>query len=260
MALCELRYYSDALGKQAAANVILPDTGGAGPFPVLYLLHGLSDDYTIWLRRTSVERYVQNMPLIVVMPDGGRGFYSDAEQGYAYKKALAEELVDRIDRTFPTRAERSGRAVAGLSMGGYGALRFALDYPDRFCAAVSLSGALEWGHGKTRWDGRPFEAEWRRIFGDDPAGGPCDLYALAEQTKAAGALPALRVDCGVDDFLIEPNRAFHAHLNALGVPHEYDEFAGKHDWEYWDDHIKDALRFLTPHLDLNTATKDAERP
>ncbi len=257
MAFCELRYYSDALGKQAAANVILPDTG-AGPFPVLYLLHGLSDDYTIWLRRTSVERYVQNLPLIVVMPDGGRGFYSDAEQGYAYKTALAEELVDRIDRTFPTKADRTGRAVAGLSMGGYGALRFALAYPERFCAAVSLSGAVGWGHGGTNRDGKPYAAEWRRIFGDTPDGGPCDLYALAQKAKNVATLPALRVDCGVDDFLIEANREFHTYLDSIGVPHEYDEFPGRHDWAYWDEHIGDALRFLSPYLDLEA--KNDERP
>ena len=240
MALCELRYFSEALKKQTAAFVILPEKGEP-PFPVMYLLHGLSDDYTIWLRRTSIERYVQELPLIVVMPDGGRGFYTDAEQGFAYDAALAVELPNRIDRTFPTKAERMGRCVAGLSMGGYGAARFALSYPDRFCSAVSHSGAVAFAH-KHRDDNHPMSDEFRRIIGPNPQGGPNDLFSLAEKLEPSRR-PALRIDCGVEDFLIDDNRAFHAHLEKLGYPHEYEEFPGAHEWGYWDVHVQEALAF-----------------
>lgn len=244
MAFCDFHYRSDALGKQTAAYVILPDTG-AGPFPVMYLLHGLSDDHTIWLRRTRIEEYLADVPLIVVMPDGGRGFYCDASQGFAYDTALAVELVDRIDRTFPTKADRENRCVAGLSMGGYGAAKFALAHPDRFGAAVSHSGAVAFAHKPQTWD-ESRAKEWGRIVGTE-IGGPNDLFALSEKADKA-TFPALRIDCGTEDFLIEDNRAFHAHLDNLGIVHEYAEHPGAHNWAYWDTHIQDTLAFFRKTL------------
>ncbi|GAB4467519.1 MAG: hypothetical protein OHK0029_39470 [Armatimonadaceae bacterium] len=248
MALVELHYFSQALLKQTAAYVILPEKE-QGPYPTLYLLHGLSDDHTIWLRRTSIERYVADLPLIVVMPDGGRGFCCDAEEGFQFGTALGVELVDRIDRTFPTKAERTGRALAGLSMGGYGSLRLALTYPDRFAAAVSHSGALGFGNGTKGHDGNPYTPEFQRILGPDPTGGPNDLFALVEAFEPDN-LPAMRIDCGTEDFLIEPNRRFHAHLENLKISHEYEEHPGAHTWDYWDLHIQDTLKFLKGKLDL----------
>jgi putative tributyrin esterase len=249
MAFCDFHYFSAALQKHTAAYVLVPETG-KGPFPVLYLLHGLSDNHTIWLRRTSIERYIADLPLVVVMPDGGRGFYTDAEQGFAFGKAIGAELIERIDRTFPTRADRSGRAVAGLSMGGYGALRLGLTHPDLYCAAVSHSGALNFGHKVIYGDHiKDRAAEFTRILGEDPTGGPNDLYALAEKADKA-ALPALRLDCGTEDHLIESNRTFHTHLTALGIPHAYEEHPGAHDWAYWDRHIQDTLTFVRKALEI----------
>jgi S-formylglutathione hydrolase FrmB len=245
MALSILHYFSPALGRQTAANVLLPEAMEAGVrYPVLYLLHGLSDDYTMWLRRSSVERHAGSFPLIVVMPDGGRGFYTDAFAGDQYLTAIATELVNRIDRTFPTQATRAGRCIAGLSMGGYGALKAALSFPDRFAAAVSMSGAANWGHRTENRDGTPLSAEWQRLLGPEPVGGPNDLWALADGVAAAPEIPpALRIDCGVDDFLIEDNREFHAHLDAIGLTHTYDEYPGAHNWDYWDLHVQDAIAF-----------------
>ncbi|MBC8104934.1 MAG: esterase family protein [Cytophagales bacterium] len=241
MALCTVHYFSSALGRQTAANVLLPEVG-TPPYPVLYLLHGLSDDYTLWGRRSNIERHVAEVPLIVVMPDGGRGFYSDAVAGEKFQTALAVELVDRIDRTFPTHAAREGRSVAGLSMGGYGAMKFAFTYPERFHAAVSLSGAVGWGNRTTGRNQEPMSEEWLRILGPGYRGGPNDLHALAEKADPA-TLPALRIDCGVEDFLIADNREFHAHLDTLGISHEYAEHPGSHNWDYWDLHVQDAIAF-----------------
>jgi len=153
VALSELHYFSAALDKMTAATVILPEGEGVppGPYPVFYLLHGLSDDYTAWRRRTSVERYAEGMPLIIVMPDGGRGWYTDAREGYAYETAIARDLVGLVDRVYHTGARRAARVVGGLSMGGYGAVKLALTYPDLFCGAVSHSGALvmaRWSSGE----------------------------------------------------------------------------------------------------------------
>jgi putative tributyrin esterase len=246
MAFLNFHYFSNALNKQTSAYVLLPETG-EGPFPVLYLLHGYSDDHTIWLRRTSIERYVSELGIIVVMPDGGHGFYADAVEGYAFGTAIGKELVERMDRTFPTQANREGRVIAGLSMGGYGSVRLALAYPETFRAAHSLSGAMGYGHKAPNWNnGR--NGEFLRVVGEDFVGGPCDLYALAEKNHAAGTLPKLRIDCGTEDFLIEDNREFAKFLTEKAIPHEYEEFPGAHTWEYWDEHIQDALKFFFPKL------------
>src|SRR5205809_570841 len=185
MAFCDLHYWSPSLQKQAGAYVILPeDAGKRGPYPVYYLLHGLSDDHTIWLRRTSIERYVSNLPLIVVMPDGGRGFYTDAQEGFAFESAITKDLIPLIDRTFPTKAERGGRAIGGLSMGGYGAVKLALKNPNLLCSANSDSGAVAFGHSKL--DGKDaFSTEFSRVFGENPVDGPNDCFSLAHRIDRA---------------------------------------------------------------------------
>ena len=252
MAFCQLNYHSNALGKSVAVNIILPEANFKGPFPVFYLLHGRGDDHSIWVRRTSIERYASAWPLIIVMPDGGRGFYVDAVEGFAYESAIVRDLIPYIDGTFNTVAERDGRCIGGLSMGGYGALRLALRFPETFCSANSHSGALEFGHSPVEWAHSDDKAELERITGPNPRGSEYDLYALAEKTASAN-LPALQIDCGTEDFLIEQNRAFHRHLEQLQVAHEYAKYSGAHNWEYWDAHIQDALRFHARHLGFDSA-------
>jgi S-formylglutathione hydrolase FrmB len=221
-------------------TVIVPErTVGTPPFPVFYLLHGLSDDHTSWARCTSLERHVADLPLLVVMPDGGRGFYCDAVAGPAFERYLLEDVLGFVDRTFQTIPERRGRVIGGLSMGGYGAVKLALKFPQLFCSAVSHSAALD---VRRRIERPEVSAEMRRIFGPAPGGGPNDPYALAA-TIDRTLLPALRLDCGREDGLLEENRAFHRHLEQLGIPHEYAECPGAHTWEYWDCHIQEALAF-----------------
>jgi S-formylglutathione hydrolase FrmB len=234
--VCELRYFSQALKKQTAANVILPAFEVPGPYHVLFLLHGLSDDHTIWSRRTSIERYVEGLSLIVVMPDGGRSFYLDAVEGMAYGTALGHELPTIIEQTFRTKRPW---CIAGLSMGGYGALKLAMDRPDLFRSAVSHSGALHFGH----WTESPdeeFRREFTRVLGPSPQGGPADLFAQVLQCEN---LPAIRFDCGTEDFLLDGNRAFAQHLSTHGIAHAYEEFPGAHTWAYWDEHVQEAIAF-----------------
>jgi S-formylglutathione hydrolase FrmB len=239
MAFSDLHYNSPALGKQMAAWAILPDV--PGPWPVLYLLHGRGDDHTIWCRRTSIERYAEKWPsLMIVMPDSGRSFSCDAVNGPAYQSAFVNDLVPFIDRTFRTRADRSGRAIGGLSMGGYGAVKLALQFPELFVSAHSHSGGLNWAHS---WDDTPEETA--RILGTQLSGGPNDLYRLAAACKNP---PALRIDCGVEDFILDHSREFHAQLDKIGVVHEYAEFPLGHGWDYWDLHIPEALEFHARHL------------
>ena len=251
MAIATLHFFSNALQKQTVCNIIMPEIPGhAGPFPVFYLLHGLSDDFSTWQRKTSIGRYVQMLPMMIVMPDGGRGFYTDAQQGYAHESAIISDLIPFIDGHFHTVAERRGRCIGGLSMGGYGAIKLALKHPEMFASANSHSGAVGFAHGQWRHD----QPEFERITGPNPAGGPDDCYALTEKfapTTNRAQLPALRLDCGTSDFLLDQNREFHAHLQSLNIPHEYAEFPGAHDWAYWDKHVQSALRFHAKHLGIS---------
>ncbi len=248
MAVCEIKYFSNALQKATAATVILPEGDFKPPFATFYLLHGLSDDHTIWQRRTSIERYVQDLPLIVVMPDSGRGFYCDAKEGMAWESAIVGDLVNYIDTIFQTNATREGRCIGGLSMGGYGAVKLALKYPNLFCSAVSHSGAVAFGHYPMQGEDA-FITEFRRVVGENPTGGGDDPFALAEKLKPEER-PLLRIDCGVDDFLLGQNREFHAHLKAIGYEHEYEEFPGAHTWGYWDVHVQEAIAFHKRNLGL----------
>ncbi len=168
MAFATLNFQSPALSKACSMTVIVPErTVGTPPFPVFYLLHGLSDDHTSWSRRTSIERHVADLPLIIVMPDGGRGFYCDAVDGPAYERHLLEDVMGFVDRTFHTIAARQGRVIGGLSMGGYGAIKLALKFPQFFCSAVSHSAALD---VRRRIERPEFSTEMRRIFGPSPGG------------------------------------------------------------------------------------------
>ena len=243
MAVCEFHLdQNNVLEKMLSFTAIVPE-GKTGPFPVFYLLHGLSDDHTAWTRRSSIERYVAGLPLIVVMPNGERGFYTDAKDRpkAAFETNIVRDIVSFVDRTFQTIPTREGRVIAGLSMGGYGAVKLALKYPDMFCAAVSHSGAV--GFARRTFANDDWGREWTPVFGPSPAGGPDDPFALAEKIDRA-KLPALRIDCGVDDFLIEENRAFDALLTAQDIPHEYEEHPGAHTWVYWNKNILYTIKFF----------------
>jgi S-formylglutathione hydrolase FrmB len=246
MACVEIRFWGEALQKASAMNVVLPERiEQSPPYPVLYLLGGLSDDHTIWHRRTRIEWYVRGLPLIVVMPDGGRGFYCDAIAGPACERHIIEDVIGFVDHFLPTVAERRGRVVGGLSMGGYGAIKLALKYPDMFCSATAHSGCHAvvrnlMAQGKFPEDEK-LTLELLRIYGHSPSPDD-DPFALAERVDRS-QLPAMRLDCGREDFLLQHNRDFHAHLERLGIAHEYKEFPGDHTWDYWDLHIQEAIAF-----------------
>lgn len=249
MAFATINYFSRSLERASSFNAVFPDDPEIPrPWGVFYLLHGLSDDHTIWMRRTGIERYVEGLPLAVIMPDGGRGWYTNAVEGYAYEDDLIKDLVGLVDRTFPARAERSGRAIGGLSMGGYGAVKLGLKHHEMFASVNSHSGAL----GLLRLDPKGAterSPEFPRIFGGSPKGGPEDPFAIVERIDP-GCLPALRIDCGTDDLLLQQNREFHEHLENLHINHEYQEFPGSHEWGYWDKHVREAVAFHSRNLGL----------
>src|SRR5206468_7967478 len=170
--------------QRTTTQIGMPGRTVEGDPPVLYLLHGLSDDDTIWLRRTSIERYVAPLGLAVVMPQVHRSFYTDGVYGGRYWTFLSEELPELVGSLFRVSGRREDTFVAGLSMGGYGALKWALRQPQRFAAAASLSGAVD----VARLRGGRFRSEdprmFERIFGDQEiAGTPDDLLWLLDDAE-----------------------------------------------------------------------------
>jgi len=252
MALLRCDFFSDVLALSTSMTVILPQqttaqigmTGrdAVGDPPVLYLLHGLSDDDTSWLRRTSVERYAAALGLAVVMPQVHRSFYTDEAHGSRYWTFLSEELPALVSRFFRVSQERRDTFVAGLSMGGYGALKWALRQPERFAAAASMSGALDLAALQEIVELRD-DVDDRVFGGRSVAGTPEDLFWLIDRLDATGA-PALSVSCGTEDPLVESNRRCVSALAARGIAVDSNFSPGEHEWGYWDREIERVLRWL----------------
>jgi putative tributyrin esterase len=246
----EIRFFSKTLGMRVAMNALLPDHT-PGPLATLYLLHGLSDDHTIWSRLTRIESYAWNWPIAIVMPNGFRGFYTNHDTGPAFADYIARDVIETAERVLPLSRKQKHRSIAGLSMGGYGAMRIALGYPGLMCAAASHSGALLYGHNKHKApNGGSQDYEYKLMFGKNPAGSGHDLLQLASKRKADKTLPQLHIDCGTDDFLLDHNRAFTQHLTQERIPHTYNEFPGSHNWDYWDLHIRESLEFVCEAMGL----------
>lgn len=257
MAFLEMRFFSEALGTCVSVNVILPEqaksligmrTRAEENYKTLYLFHGLSDDHSIWMRRTSIERYAAMHGIAVVMPNAGRSWYTDTAYGANYFTFVTEELPNICRSYFRGMSDkREDNLVAGLSMGGYGAVKAAMSCPDRFGGCASLSGALDVTVVQDHVD----SGEWKGIFGYDLqnstalAGTEHDAFHLARKNHAAGMpFPKMYIWCGEDDFLLEDNRRFHALLEEMEIPHRYVESEGNHDWKWWDLHIQSALNYL----------------
>ncbi len=252
MALIQCNYQSDALGSAATIQVILPEPLRKS-YPVLYLLHGLLDDQTTWTRQTSIERYAQALGLAVVMPAVQRGFYTDMAAGPRYFSFVADELPALVTGMFPISQRRKDTFVAGLSMGGYGAFKLALTYPERYAAAASLSGALDVVDLLPTLD-KAERKEWTSIFGNlkKLAGGDNDLTYLAQQlTKNKARRPQLFQCCGSEDFLYDQNIRFRDLLQAQGIKLTYEDGPGEHDWAYWDRMIQRVLAWLPLKASIN---------
>ena len=251
MAFFDCHFFSDTLALSVSAHVLVPQTNAKRALhPTLFLLHGLSDDHAMWMRRTSIERYAAERGLAVVMPAVGRSFYQDMQSGAKYWTYLSEELPRVMRRFFPLSEKRADNFAAGLSMGGYGALRLALAHPEKFAAAASFSGALDYVRrlrDSGRTGSRISKAEWDSIAGSgaDGAGTTSDLHFLAKRVASRrGPKPALWLGCGTEDDIIGDSRAFHRHLDALGWRHHYEESGGGHDWAYWDRQIERTIAWL----------------
>lgn len=246
----QMNFYSKELGKAAGVNVIIPDKcrEAAKPYKTLWLLHGLSDDYTAWMRFSSIERYANEWGIAVVMPGVDRSWYTNTAYDANYFNFVAKELPEVCRTLFNGMSKaREDNIVGGLSMGGYGALKLALTCPEQYGACISLSGAFD----VTRV-GRSYNLnEWRSIFGFDIeqalelAGSEHDLFALAEKNQKEGKpFPKLYLWCGTEDFLIDMNHLFDKHLSSLGISHVFKVSEGNHSWKWWDLHIQNAMNYI----------------
>lgn len=251
----DVSFQSKSLARPMKYRVALPAdyAHGSRRYAVLYLLHGLGGSYLDWGDRTHLADLLARVPLIVIMPDAGDSWYTNSS-GVAQDKFedyIAEDMVEETDSRYRTLADRHGRAIAGLSMGGYGALKIALKHPDEFMFAGSLSGAFGVAHDPAF--GSDFSTRDERriqsIFG--PAGSATragnDIYALARNAEPV-RLPALWLACGTEDHLLPRNRELVRDLQRRGVRYEYSEWPGAHTWLFWDQGLRRMLPVLMRDL------------
>jgi S-formylglutathione hydrolase FrmB len=231
---------------QDLATPFSPDPVEPGPPPpVLYLLHGGGDDATGWVRQTAIERYVEPLGLAVVLPQVGRSYYTDMVHGQRYWTFLSQELPYLVQQMFQVSTRREDTFLAGLSMGGYGAVRWALREPERFAAVASLSGVLDIARVRDLREPHR-EATLHAVFGEDKlTGSDADLlHLLALASRTEQPLPEMYVACGTRDALHDDNVRFVAAAAALGVDVHSNFRPGDHDWAFWDNEIRSVLDWL----------------
>jgi len=225
-------------------------------FPVLYLLHGLTGRSSNWIDRTRVALYATHSDLVIVMVEGGNGWYTDSATVPTdkYESYILRELIPDVEKRFRVSQERAGRAVAGLSMGGYGAVKFGLKYPEMFALVASMSGALEvasWTEKELTAPGATRDSVMQ-TFGpvNSPTRGANDIFKLVREvpSERMASLPYFYLDCGTEDFLFKNSRDFAGLLVERKIPHEYRQLPGSHNWQYWDRQIKEILKLSAQHL------------
>ena len=259
MAYLHIEYFSNALHRTANFEMMIPndpradapqekDEAHSRPMKTLFLLHGYTGKAGNWVPWGVPEKY----NFAIVMPTAENSFYLNGEAtGRQYQTLVGEELVDYVRKTFNLAQGPDDTYIAGLSMGGFGALHTGLAYPDRFGKIAALSSALIVHELKDiqPGGGNPVAnyEYYRECFGDLSTAAQRDVNpeVLAHNLKAAGKIiPDIFMACGTEDFLIEPNRAMHRFLESENVPHEYHEAPGIHDMKFWSEHIQYIVKWM----------------
>lgn len=241
-----LEIFSTTMRKNIKCLIVAPDNYRATgqPYPVLYLLHGWSGNFAGWLSDApQLKQHADTYQMLIVCPDGGYdSWYLDSpvDSTVRYDTYISKEVVGFIDYYYNTRRERSGRAIAGLSMGGHGAISLAIKHSETFGAAGSMAGGL---------DLRPFKKnDWdlKTVLGN-----PMTNWQNWENASAVNLVPLLKgrelpmmIDCGLGDFFLEANREMHQRLLEAGIPHEYTERPGEHNGEYWGNAVDYQMLFF----------------
>jgi len=254
---------STVLGKDVNYTVYLPADYASSErtYPVVYLLHGFTDDNTGWLQFGEVNRYADKAiaegtipPMIIVMPNGDSSFYINSYDGKEnYEDFFVNEFMPAVEKTFRIKAEKKYRGIAGLSMGGYGTLIYSLKHPDLFAAAAPFSAAVWDDDAISTMPDQNYNIVIGKLFGRDLKGKARLTKTWYENSilkivadKKADELKKVRywIDCGDDDFLTKGNCLLHIVLTEKNVPHEYRVRDGAHNWTYWRTGITDALQFI----------------
>lgn len=248
MALVTLNFFSEVLEMETQCTVILPqgacmgqiglkNAESAGGFPCLYLLHGLSDDHTMILRRTCIDRYAAEQGICVVMPSGGKSFYCDQVNGLKYYTYISQELPRRIREFFRVSTAREDSYIAGISMGGYGALKIAMQNPEVFSAAAALSPVGDLRHPA-------FDYLLPSLFGSKEIPDHADLHAIARAHREDGVKSRLFITIGTEDFLYDTVQPLRTVLPENGYSLTYQEQPGEHSWDLWESRLRMILKWL----------------
>lgn len=236
-------FQSESLDRQMHYRILLPAeySNTARSYPVLYLLHGWHGDYTNWSTLTDLTHYAERLPIIIVMPDANDSWYVDSSSNPRdqYERYIVRDLIQDVEQHWRTLRSTHRRAIAGLSMGGYGSVKFALKYPALFSFAGSISGAFnatDMALSESRADLAP---SLQNAFG--PAGSTTrvenNVYAAVDLAHP-GSTPYLYIDCGNHDVsFLESNRKLVAELTQRDLAYEYHETPGAHTWQYWDSRL-----------------------
>lgn len=225
-------------------------------FPVLYLLHGITGNSANWIEKTRFALYATHYDLFIVMVEGQNGWYTDSATvpSDKYESYILQELMPDAEQRFRISKERDGRAVAGLSMGGYGAIKFGLKHPEMFALVASMSGAFAAASLTEKDLKEPGVIRDSVLHTFGPATSATragnDVFKLTRELtdERIRALPFIYFDCGTEDFLFQSNRDLAALFVERKIPHEYRHLPGNHSWPYWDRQIKEILKLTAERL------------
>ena len=252
MAFITIEFLSEVLGRQTSIDVIIPQkrTNGeigiennakAEKYKTLVLLHGLSDNGRIWARRTCIDRYATEKGIAVIMPSADRSFYTNMHNGDRYADFIGKEVLAIAREYLPLSDKREDTFIAGNSMGGYGAMKMALKFPENFCAAAGLSSVADvasFMENHYPWLGA-------QIFGEGkPVPDSEDLFKLTAACESNSLRPRLYMIEGLGDYMLEENRRLQTHIKNLDYDFTYEEYEGEHNWEFWDKHIQNVLAWM----------------
>jgi len=249
-----LQLSSKLMARDVPYRVVLPTEYRSSKerYPVIYLLHGLAGHYDNWTDKTKIAQYAASYKFIVVTPEVGDGWYTDSSTILSdkYEDYIIKELIPEIDAKFRTLVDRDHRMIAGLSMGGYGAIKFGLKYPDLFSLVGSFSGALD--APLRGQDSQFLRPSIISVFG--PEGSKArkdnDIYGILRDMSIDKLknIPFIYFDCGTEDSFLQMNRDFDTLLIDKKIPHEFRELPGKHEWPYWDSQVQEFLRIANKHV------------
>lgn len=239
---------SALLGKELPFQVIFPENyeNSAATFPVLYLLHGLFGRYDNWFDYTQIVEYAKNKSLIIVCAEGGDNWYSDNSQieNHFHESYILDELIPAVEEKFKVSSHKNKRAVAGLSMGGYGALKFALRRPELFCFAASMSGAFHAAEIVKSDVWTELQNSIMNVFGNDELlRNENNLFQIIENfpTEKIRQLSFFYFDCGAEDSFLSVNIRLSDSFQKRGIAHEFKIYPGGHNWNYWNHRLKNIL-------------------